>query len=269
MRAQSFEPLRDAGRQRGADRADESLRRRRRRFWVGELSDGGPAAVGDPALQRVDRVRERRRGIEGEAHHRLVIAHQRDRHLGANPFSRANRQIDRAERIRAAVNEVAEKHDGAAQRAARLALRFLEQSVEQIGAPVNVADGENLDLGRGRARQGEELAVDDDGHGRVLGPAAGAAAAFLRLGEVCGQPPRPLTLPLPAKTRGEGKNGAARAPLPRSGERQGEGPGDWPRPRQICKPAKLERTRRRRHYRAQERRFPGVPSPSPMRAVAP
>ena len=81
---------------------------------------------------------------------------------------RLERQIDRAEAVGAAVDEIAEQDDDATRRAARLARCFVEQRGEQIAAAVDVADGEDFDLVGAGARQRVTLAIEDDGHGRVL-----------------------------------------------------------------------------------------------------
>ena len=133
-----------------------------------EFGERVVAAVDDPGLKRVDRVVVRRRRIEGEAHHRLVIAHQRDRLVAARAPRRVERQIDRAEAVGTAVDEVAEQDDDAPRDAARLARRFVEQRGEQVAAAVDVADGEDFDIVGAGARQRVTPAVEDDGHWRVL-----------------------------------------------------------------------------------------------------
>ena len=57
-----------------------------------------------------------RRRIEREAHHRLVVAHQRDRFVGADARRGADREIDRAEAVGPAIDEIAEKDDRALSR---------------------------------------------------------------------------------------------------------------------------------------------------------
>ncbi len=73
-----------------------------------------------------------------------MVAHERDRLIGAEARLRSDRKIDRAETVGPAVDEVAEKDDRAL--AAQLGLpgRFVDERGEQVAAPMNVADGENL-----------------------------------------------------------------------------------------------------------------------------
>ena len=67
--------------------------------------------------------------IEREPHHRLVVAHERDPFVGADALRGADREIDRAEAVGPAIDEVAEKDDRALLAPPRLARGFVEERV--------------------------------------------------------------------------------------------------------------------------------------------
>ena len=73
-----------------------------------------------------------------------MVAHERDLLVGADARGGADREINRAEAIRSAIDEIAEKDDRPLVAKPRLARGLVEERAEEIGPPVNVADGENL-----------------------------------------------------------------------------------------------------------------------------
>jgi hypothetical protein len=93
-----------------------------------------------------------------------VIPHEPNRLLSADQLPGADRKIDRAEAVRAAVDQIAEKDEDAPLASPRLARGFVEKRAQQISAAMNVADRENLDVGRKRPRQDERLTIYDSGH---------------------------------------------------------------------------------------------------------
>ena len=99
----------------------------------------------------------RRRRIERQAHHRFVIAHQRDRLVGRSPPGGVDAEFDRAEAVAAAIDQVAEQHDDAPRGAARLTRRLVEQRFEQVAAAMDVADCEDFSCRR-RARAAAHIA---------------------------------------------------------------------------------------------------------------
>ena len=123
------------------------------------VADG---AVGHPGFQRIDRLPGSSR-LDRQAHHRFIIAHQGDRLLGADALLRADRQIDGPQALRAAVDEVAEKHD----RPARGAARFARRGRAARRGDRRARECRRWRKSRRRARPSaatERLAIDDDGH---------------------------------------------------------------------------------------------------------
>ncbi len=82
--------------------------------------------------------------------------------------ARADRQVDRPQAVRTAVDEVAEKEEDAPFPSPRLERRLVEQGPEQVGPAVKVADGEDFRVRRDRARQDKGLSIDDGRHGSSL-----------------------------------------------------------------------------------------------------
>ena len=109
-----------------------------------------------------------------------MIAHQRHCLVAVRALGRLERQIDRAEAVAAAVDEIAEQNDDAPRMAARLPPRLVKQRGEQIAATVNVADGEHFDVVSAGARQRVTPAIENDGHGRSS--AFRSAASMTRRG---------------------------------------------------------------------------------------
>ena len=134
-----------------------------------ELGDDALAAVHHPGRQRLECGRARRRRVERHAHHRLVIAHQPDRRIGADLRARRHRQLDRAQRIGPAVDEIAEEDEFAPLGAPGLMSGGVDQRLQKIGAAVDVADREDFDVGRRRSRQAQSFPVEDDGHKTLQG----------------------------------------------------------------------------------------------------
>jgi hypothetical protein len=93
-----------------------------------------------------------------------VVAHQGDLVVRADAFARADRETDRPETVGAAVDEVAEKDEGASHPPLRLVRSLVDERLQEIGAAMNVADGEDLDVRRDRARQDKGFTTDDRGH---------------------------------------------------------------------------------------------------------
>ena len=73
-----------------------------------------------------------------------MVAHQRNPFVGADARRGADRKIDRAQAVGPAIDEVAEKDDRTLLAPPRLARGFIDERGEEVGAAVNVADGENL-----------------------------------------------------------------------------------------------------------------------------
>ena len=119
VRLKPPEPEADALGQRDPDDGQELLGPVRHGLEAGELPDNRAAAVAQPRFERLERVVPGAPGIEREPHHRLVVAHEKDRFVGPER-ARADRQIDRPESVRTAVDEVAEKDEDAALAAPRL-----------------------------------------------------------------------------------------------------------------------------------------------------
>ena len=94
-----------------------------------------------------------------------MVAHERNPFVGADAFRGAAREINRAQAVRPAIDKVAEKDDRALLAALRLPRGFIDEGGQQVGAPVNVADGENLPVRAGGERQREFPALDGCGHG--------------------------------------------------------------------------------------------------------
>ena len=82
----------------------------------------------------------------------------------ADQLPGADRKIDRAEAVRATVDQIAEKDEDAPFASPWLARGFVEKRAQEISAAVNVADGENLDIRRNCPRQDERLTINDRGH---------------------------------------------------------------------------------------------------------
>ena len=129
MGAQSLEPLANALGQRDADDGQQGLGAARLELERGELPDDGAAAVAQPVFERLERVFPGGAGIEREPHHRLVVAHQSDLFVRADPRPRRHRQVDRAQAVMTPVDEVAEEDQDAALAPMRLPRRLVEQGV--------------------------------------------------------------------------------------------------------------------------------------------
>ena len=93
-----------------------------------------------------------------------MVAHERDRLVGADARFRGERKIDRAETVGSAIDEVAEKDDRAAVAKLGLPRGLVDEGGEKIAAAVNVADGENLRLRVYPQRQRKSLTLDTHGH---------------------------------------------------------------------------------------------------------
>ena len=154
-----FEPAAHALGQRDPDERQNFLRAARRDVEIGELPNRRRPAVTQPVGEGVERVVPRRPRIERQAHHRLVIAHQRDLLVGADSFARACSEVDRSQAVGAAVHEVAEKDDGPPLPSLRLVRSLIEQRMQEIGPAMNVADGEHLDA-RARPRAAKHTFPD-------------------------------------------------------------------------------------------------------------
>ena len=94
-----------------------------------------------------------------------MVAHQRDPFIGADALRSADRKINRAEAIGPPIDEIAEKDDRTFPTAPRLARRFIDKRGEQVGAAVNIADGENLLVRACGERQREFSTLDGCRHG--------------------------------------------------------------------------------------------------------
>ena len=141
-----------------------------------KLRQSPVAAIGDPGVERINRVVPRRLGIEREPHHRLVVAHERDRLIGADARLGAHRKLDRAETVGSAIDEVAEKDDRALVAQLGLPRRLVDERGEKIASPVNVAHGENLRLRTYAQRQRKSSTLDHHGHETTPGARERAAA---------------------------------------------------------------------------------------------
>src|SRR5271166_6070599 len=155
MRAQAREPVAHAPGRGDADDCQKLLRAARRHFEILKLADGRGATVAKPVRERVERDIPRRAYVERQPHHHLVIAHQPYRFLSADLRTSGDREIDCAEAVWTAVDEVAEKDENASPASARLAGGLVEKGAQKIGAAMNVADCKNLDVGRDSPWQDE------------------------------------------------------------------------------------------------------------------
>ena len=84
--------------------------------------------------------------------------------VGADARRGADREINRAEAIRSAIDEVAEKDDRPLLAKSGLARGLVEERAQEIGPPVNIADGENLHVRAHAARQRKSSTLDNCGH---------------------------------------------------------------------------------------------------------
>ena len=105
-----------------------------------------------------------------------MVAHERDRLIGADARFRSHRKIDRAETVGPAVDEIAEKDDRALVAQLGLPRRLVDERDEEIAAPVNVAHGENLRLRTYAQRQRKSSTLDHHGHETTPGARERAAA---------------------------------------------------------------------------------------------
>ncbi len=163
---QGFEPTPHALGQRDANDGQEFLGSVGRRREIGEFPNRRRPAVAQPVPKRVERVVPRRLRVERKAHHRLVVAHQRDFVVRVDALACADREIDRSEAVGAAIDEVADKDNRAPLPPLRLARRLIDERLQKIRPAVDVADGEDLHVRRDRARQDIGFTTDDRGHGR-------------------------------------------------------------------------------------------------------
>ena len=86
----------------------------------------------------------------------------------------ADRKINRAEAVWPAIDKVAEKDDRALLAALRLARGFIDERGQQVRAPVNIADGENLLVRARGEREGEFSTLDGGRH--ATGPCSNGAS---------------------------------------------------------------------------------------------
>ena len=99
-----------------------------------------------------------------------MVAHQRNPFVGADARRGADRKLDRAQAVGPAIDEVAEKDDRTLLAPPRLARGVIDERGEEVGAAVNVADGENLHLRAGGERQREFSTLEGCGHATGLAP---------------------------------------------------------------------------------------------------
>ena len=159
-----LKPGADARGKRRARLGQQIVERLPRLLGLEKLSQCPVAAIGHPGVECVNRVVPRGLGVEREPHHRLVVAHQRDRLIGADPRFRAHRKFDRAETVGSAVDEIAEKDDRALVAQLGLPGRLVDERAEKIASPVNVAHGENLRLRAHAQRQRKPSTLDHHRH---------------------------------------------------------------------------------------------------------
>ncbi len=163
-RAKAFEPRADAVGQRDANHGQKLFRADRLHFESHELPHGGCAAVAQPVRQRAERGVPRGAHVEREPHHRLVVAHEADLLIRPDQGPRPGREVDRAEAVRTAVDQVAEEDQRPPVPTARLERGFVDQGAQQIGPAVNVADGEHFDVRGDGPRHDKGLSLDDGRH---------------------------------------------------------------------------------------------------------
>src|ERR1700722_16450783 len=93
-----------------------------------------------------------------------MVAHERDRLIGAEARFRSHRKIDRAQTVGPAVDEIAEKDDRGLVARLGFRRRLVDERDEKIAAPVNVAHGEYLRLRTYAQRQRKSSTLDHHGH---------------------------------------------------------------------------------------------------------
>ena len=94
-----------------------------------------------------------------------MVAHERDRLIGADARFRSHRKIDRAETVWSAVDEIAKKDDRPLVAQLGLPRRLVDERGEKIAPPVNVAHDENLHLRAHAQRQRKSSTLNGHGHG--------------------------------------------------------------------------------------------------------
>ena len=105
-----------------------------------------------------------------------MVAHERDRLIGADARFRSHRKIDRAETVGPAVDEIAKKDDRALVAQLGLPRRLVDERNEEIAAAVNVAHGKDLRVRTYAQRQRKSSTLDHHGHETTPGARERAAA---------------------------------------------------------------------------------------------